>query len=648
MKMKFKEMKMKFEETRIKLKETRIKLKDTRIKLKDTKMAIVGLGAALCLTIPLVISNNNNKDNNSIDLNTKQGILQQKESIENIIDEKNIKENAKEFLSPVWNLEMGKMAYENNDKDSGNKYLTKILDGVYIESQVANEIVLTYFFNGEYYRSLEVGEKLLDKYQDDIQLHKTMIMVYLYNGVNQKAIDLINKLGISVNYNLSLLNPVGEYQTLSPTEKSDKLAELAEMYYLIGEEDKAIETLEKAWKYDYDNYKIYDVLSRMATDNRDNTLKVISSRQVSVQKEQETHKDLVYNENMYKMWLAKIYSLSSKSAEDAIYLIGKLEEQYKDSINLKRIKATTLLLIGETEKAMEEIDKVVKENEDDFTVHYTASIMHYITKNYDEALNEAQKTLELNKDYEDVYGVLLPKIYTEMGEVEDIEKYFKKSIEKNPISVSNIIFIGSYYYKSGENEKAIYYYDLAKAISPKNSELRYKMASAYISMAENLNYEILNNDLATEKEKKMVAEYYSNALKSVYKSIELTENEPVAKYYRMASILFMKLGDTEKAYSYIKKAYNLDEDDILTLNNAGVFHILMNDQTFEEDENGDRIQKGLYNLMKAYKGINDDYDVKVIEMITKNYKIAEEFSEKFKNADDNAVIQLPKGFELLY
>ncbi|MCM1990304.1 tetratricopeptide repeat protein [Oceanirhabdus seepicola] len=620
-----------------------------KMKFKEMKMAILGIGAALCITIPLAMSNSDkSKDNNSMNLNTAEGILLQKESIDKIIDQKNIKENTKDFLSPIWNLEMGKVAYENNDKDGGNKYLTKALEGEYIESEVANEIVLTYFFNGEYYRSLEVGEKLLDRYEDDIQLHKTMIMVYLYNGVNEKAIDLINKLGISVKYNLSLLNPVREYKTLSPTEKSQKLAELAEMYYLIGKEEKAIVTLEQAWKYDYDNYKVYDVLSRMATDNRENTLKNISRRQVDVQTEQENNKGLVYNENMYKMWLAKIYSLSSKSSEDAIYLISKLEEKYEDSINLKRIKATTLLLNGETEKAMEELDKLVKGNENDFTTHYTASIMHYLTGNYDKALDEAEKTLELNKDYEDVYGVLLPKIYTELGQVEDVEKYFKKSIEKNPISVSNIIFMGSYYDKSGENEKALYYYDLAKAISPENFEVRYKIASTYISMAEKLSYDIYNKDDVTDREREMVTEYYSSALKSVYKSIELTEDEPIAKYYRMASILHMKLGDSEKAYKYIKQAYYLDEDDILTLNNAGVFHILMNDDTFEEDENDDRIQKGVYNLMKAYKGINDDYDEEVIEVITKNYKIGEEFAEKFKNADDNEVIELPKGFQLLY
>ncbi|WBW98697.1 tetratricopeptide repeat protein [Oceanirhabdus sp. W0125-5] len=604
-------------------------------KFKEMRMAIIGIGAALCVAIPVVISNGNkSEETNKMNFNTVEGILAHKESIDNIIIEKNLKENTKDILSPVWNLEMAKISYDNNDKELGDKYLTKALAGEYIESEVANEIVLTYFFNGEYYKSLEVGEKLLNKYEDDIQLHKTMIMVYLYNGVKDRATDIINKLGVSVNYNLSLLNPVGEYKTLSPTKKSQKLAELAEMYYLIGDVERAIETLEKAWNYDYDNYKVYDVLARMATDNKDNILKIISRRQVNAQKEQYNENKIVYNENMYKMWVAKIYSLSAKSADDAIYLISKLEGKYKDSINLKRTKAVTLLLNGNTEEAMEELDKLLNEHENDFTAHYTAAIMHFKNENYEDALVEAQKTLELNKDYEDVYGVLLPKIHTEMGELEDIDKFFKKGIEKNPISVSNIIFMGSYYYKNKEIEKAIYYYDLAKAISPNNFELRYKIASAYISMAK--------------QDSERAKEYYSNALKSVFKSIELTENEPMPKYYRMASNLYMQLGDSEKAYKYIRKAYYLDEDDIITLNNAGVFHILMNDDTFEEDENDDRIQKGLYNLMKAYQGINDDYDSEVIDIITKNYNIGKEFSEKFINADDNAVLELPKGFMLLY
>lgn len=225
-----------------------------KMKFKEMKMVILGVGAVLCIAIPVAMSNSNkSNDVNSMNLNTEQGILLHKENIESIIDEKNIKENAKEFLSPVWNLEMGKIAYKKNDKDEGNKYLIKALAGEYIESDVANEVVLTYFFYGEYCKSLEVGEKLLDKYEDDIPLHKTMIMVYLYNGVKDKAINIINKLGISVDYNLSLLNPVGEYKTLSPREKSLKLAELSEMYYLMGQEDNAIETLEKAWNYDYDN-----------------------------------------------------------------------------------------------------------------------------------------------------------------------------------------------------------------------------------------------------------------------------------------------------------------------------------------------------------------------------------------------------------
>lgn len=620
----------------IKVKE--IDLKNINIKSfrkMNYKAVCIALTAAFIVGIPLAM------------FDAKKG-RDKKASIEKLIDEDKVQaiiDNNKrlgpgEFILPQWSIQRAKNEFANGDADRGRELLEIASKSEAIDSEQAREIVLAYFLNGDTYKSIELGEKYIEKFNNDIVLHKTMIMVYLYNGAKGRAENIINELSDSVSISVGQLDSGADFKNLSHEEISLKYAELAEMNYLVDDRQASLEYLEKAWGYNSDNYKIYDLLSKMATDNLADTLKSISYREEIVKERSDKDNYTIYDENMYKLWIAKIYTMSDSTAVEAEYLIDEYGKGRENSVNIRRMKSSAYLLNGKVEEAMKIIDQLKLEYPEDFSVHYTASILYYLTEAYDKALEEALLSSSLNPEYEDTYSVLLPNIYKALGEEGEIESYFALSIAKNPISVSNLNLIANYYYRNGDFDKAIQYYNIAMVLNPNNAEVKYKAALAMVGNAEKLSLE------SAEKEEEIKG-YYERALELAQNSIELTKDNPVAKYYRMASIVEMQLGEVKEAYNYIRKAYSLDEDDIYTLNNAGIFHIIMNN-SMNEKENDDRVQRGWYNLYKAYEGLNGDYEQEVIDVVSKNYEIAKDFREKFRKADDDAVMELPKGFKLLY
>lgn len=628
-------MKIKFEKVRVGNRYV------NKIKGINYKVAAIGAGAIMLLSLPVILMSGN-----KVEEKEKPVVEIAEGELDAIIQAGDILESTRNICSPNWMIENAKIAFANNDIDEGEKLLGNARKFAFLDSKDANEIILTYFFNGYSLESIEFGEEFIQKFKDDITMHKTMIMVYLYNGVKAEATKIISELNERVSLNLKLLEPTEEYRGLTDEQISMKFADLAEMYYLIGDKKETMINMERAWEHNKDNYKIYDLLSKMGQDDMTGTLKEISYRDETASEQFKNGKIASYNEKMFKLWIAKIYSMYSNTAQQGEFILEGLEEEFGQLVNYRRLKISTLFLTGKVEEAVKIMDELMKEKPDDFTVRYTAATIYYLTENFDKALEEALITQKFNPNYEDTYAILLPNIYNGLGEEEKVEKLFRQSLEKNPVSVSNINAIAEYYFNNGNYEKSIYYYDIAKALSPYNSEIRYKAAWTNIGLARSFESEYIGKEMPEEVANQVQA-FYRDALRSVQRSIELTKEEPIAKYYRMVSILYMNLGESKLAYKYIREAYSLDEDDILTLNNAGVFHILMND-AIDEKENDDRIQRGYYNLFKANEGLTGDYNEEVIEIITKNYEIAKEFKNKFREADDNAVLELPTGFRLLY
>ena len=86
-------------------------------------------------------------------------------------------------------------------------------------------------------------------------------------------------------------------------------------------------------------------------------------------------------------------------------------------------------------------------------------------------------------------------------------------------------------------------------------------------------------------------------------------NPSISKYYRTLGVLEITSGNSELGIDMIRKAYALDNNDILNLNNAAVYYALI-----EKD-----ILRAYINFRAAYDGITKDTDEYVSSEIRSNY-----------------------------
>lgn len=109
------------------------------------------------------------------------------------------------------------------------------------------------------------------------------------------------------------------------------------------------------------------------------------------------------------MWQAEIYSKDKESAGKANNLISELEGKDVGSINLALIKSNTYQNLGESEKARDVINEMIKSDPNSFIGYHAMSSEDYSDENYDDALKNCEKSISLNKDYADNYGFLMQR-----------------------------------------------------------------------------------------------------------------------------------------------------------------------------------------------------------------------------------------------
>lgn len=97
------------------------------------------------------------------------------------------------------------------------------------------------------------------------------------------------------------------------------------------------------------------------------------------------------------------------------------------------------------------------------------------------------------------------------------------------------------------------------------------------------------------------------AMELLKKSISL--NGKIAKYHRALGSLYLNKGKNDDAIKEIRSAYDIDKNDVLTLNNAACYYIIVE---------GD-LDRGKVNLKASYEGINDKISEDDKTKITENY-----------------------------
>jgi Tfp pilus assembly protein PilF len=409
-----------------------------------------------------------------------------------------------------------------------------------------------------------------------------MFTVYMANNMLDKAKSLVSQYPVDV-------------------KSAYDISEHARMMMVTGQWQEGYASLRSAWDKDRDEYKIYDVLAQIAVYNRDDLLENVTSLL------EKNPNDLAY-----KMWLAKIYSSSDATANEAINLLEELKTHDVGKIEIKLIESAALQSLNQDDKADELIIKVIEENKEDYRVLHTAGWYYLNKKDYINAEKYCRESIIKNKNYPDNYGFLMTEILKAQGRTGEGEPYFRTAIFKEPYNYNTMLTIANYYWYTAKNtEKALENFKFAEIVKPNDPDIKYNMA-------------LIN--ITSEKQ--------DEAINLLNQSIKLSES--TAKYHRTLGTLYLLNKKPQEAIKEIRYAYAADQTDIMTLNNAGCYYI-------SQDVN---LEKGEYNLRKALEGITDSTDKYTSDTIKENYKKAKELLDKYNSGSGNE-LKMP-DFVLFY
>ena len=498
--------------------------------------------------------------------------------------------------NPFWYGKIAEVYSVSGDLENSKKYidLTKeerekfkshknITEVERKDKDILNLIVFNTFMNKDYKEAMNLGKGYLNKYKDNKELIKTMYTVYMVNGEENNAKELL--------------------KTYPLDDKSayDK-AEYARLLMLVNEEESAFRNLKEAWYLDKEEYKTYDIIAQMSVYNRDILIEKISKL---IEKEPE--------ELSYKLWLAKIYSINNETIVNAMDILEKIKDRDIGKLQVNIMRANMLYVMEKKEEADNIIKGIVEDNGEDYRVLHAAGWYYFNKGDYKEALNYCLKSIEKNKEYPDNYGFLMPEILKAMKTPEKGEPYFRTALYVEPYNYNMLLNLADVYFNTTkDNERALEYFSLASFIKPRDGNIKYNMAMVNI-----------------EKGNKEEAE------KLLKECIKIDETSP--KYQRTIGTLYMLNGNTEDGIKATRNAYEIDKSDILNLNNAGCYYL-----NFTED-----LERGVYNIKKAYEGISDNTDDYTKRVIKENYDKAEKFLNEYKESKGGEKIVLP-DFELFY
>lgn len=435
--------------------------------------------------------------------------------------------------------------------------------------ELINSMLFTFIMNKEYDEAISLGEQYINEYGRNKEILKTLFAAYISNNHIYKAEMLTEEY------------PIDE-------KSAYDVCVLANMNMLINRWDKGLELLKDAWYLDKNELKIYDVIEDMSSFNSE---KLIESIQAKI--ENNT------NEDAYKMLLAKAYSVSKETANDAEELMKDLDDNNVDGIasdfiNYEICKSRNNN--SEAEEYLEEAErKAEKEKKDSYVTYYISAVKAFNNEKYEEAFNLAKKSIIANQEYINNYESLIPDILLAKGNIKPTEAYFRTAMKKEPYNYETIIKIANYYSNYESNyEKARNYYELALNIKKDDSELYFKLAKL---------------DIVDEK--------WEDASNNLKEAIKIEEDNP--EYYRTLGAVYLKSSKNEEGIELTRKAYSMNEKDILALNNAGWYYLMV-----END-----IARGYENIKAAYEEIPASMDESTKNSLIENYNKSKEVYDKF-------------------
>jgi len=450
--------------------------------------------------------------------------------------------------------EKGKLTYEDLDVELG-KY-----------------IATTALLNKDYKKALEYGEVFLKDNKGDKELEKMLFSIYLVNGDKEKAEATLE------NYKVD-------------KQMSSDLALYGRMNMMLGNYEEAFSNLKDAWDKNKDEIMVFDIIEEMAYINMEDTID-----KITVLSEQSPE------ENVYKVWLVKCYSMDKNKVDKGLELIEELKDEELGNSMFKSISAEIQKNDGNNEESDKIMQSIIEKKEKNYVDYHIEGQYYFDNKEYEKALEASKQSINKNKNYADNYGFLMPKIMINKKQIEMAAPYYRTALRKEPFNYKLILDVADYYNSIAKNTDAAYsYYNLAIALNPKDDKIYYNMALA---------------NLVNRKSEE--------AITQLKKAVELRGNE--ITYHNALSVIYFKNDKFEDSIKEIRIAYSLDKNNIRALNNAGCYYIATTDE----------VERGVENLFGAYEKMDKNTDSETRTTITLNYQKAKQYLKDYKQINSKA------------
>ena len=467
---------------------------------------------------------------------------------------------------PIWTVKAAEVYSVKGDIAQADNLLREAIvkrDKVMLENEdkyidqdkeLINQVVFTFYINNELDQAESLGEYYLTTYSTYKPLLKTMFAVYLANGDTQSAKEIVD------------LYPVDE-------ESAYDLAVLAKMQIMLGNYEDGLDNLKKSYNLDKNEIKSFDVIMETCEFDKSKLLNEINKLSEENPKEEA-----------YQVWLEEINALDESNMD--------LTESIIDEIN--------------NNIDVDNLDK------DSYVYNYVEAWNYYNKGQYDKALEACNAAIVANPEYENTFGILIPKILIATENSDKVEGYFRTAIYNEPFNYDLITSIGKIYENDLQNyDKAKETFNFVLSLNKDEDALYYNLAFVDLAME--------NTD---------------EAIKDLKKAISINKNN--YKYYRTLGTVYFNNKDYDEAIESIRKAYSLNENDVLSLNNAACYYVMV-----DKD-----IWRGYSNIESAYNDMPSDLDQDLKDLITRNYEAIKKVYDKYVN-DESTAINLD-NLELVY
>ena len=228
-------------------------------------------------------------------------------------------------------------------------------------------------------------------------------------------------------------------------------------------------------------------------------------------------------------------------------------------------------------KAIELYNKALKLDAGNYFIYHKLSLIYFNTDNFDSSIVYCNLSLKTHPN-DSVAMYQRGHSYMEKGEFKNALADFTQIFEKSIVQNSDVSFnIGKCYFKLGNIEKAIKYYNTTLLLEPKDKYSFYELGFCYASMA------IPDKDKALK--------YYTQAIEE--------DSDYYEPYFNRGLLYATQFKNLKKAHSDLEKSI-----EIMPKNKLSYFY---NGILYRDEENYGESKEMFNRVIELYPDYGDAY-----------------------------------------